>query len=84
MRNLSFCRRFKYDIISLKYSSIDIPVTGGHVGQFVAFGECVGIDGKVGIVGNVESPIQYCMFSITLCPTYNHFFVHSMDCLINT
>ena len=57
MVNLSFCRRLKYDIISLKYSSIDIPVTGGHVGQFVAFGECVGIDGKVGIVGNVESPI---------------------------
>ena len=58
MVNLSFCRRLKYDIISLKYSSIDIPVTGGHVGQFEELGECVGIDGKVGIVGNVESTIK--------------------------
>ena len=36
-----------------------VPVTGGHVGQFEELGECVGIDGKVGIVGNVESTIKY-------------------------
>ena len=46
-------------MILLKYSSIDLPVTGGHVGQFEELGECVGIDGKVGIVGNVESTIKY-------------------------
>ena len=63
-------------MILLKYSSIDLPVTGGHVGQFEELGECVGIDGKVGIVGNVESTIEYCMFSIRLYPIYNHFLIY--------
>ena len=56
----------KVSVIFTPDSSIDVPVTGGHVGQFEELGECVGIDGKVGIVGNVESTIEYCRFYIRL------------------